>query len=291
MSIRVHARPALALCLAISSAAGCGLISPSNIDEGTPGRAKVMESGWSASSKLEVSDDGWEDSPYITRDGRFVMFFYHPAPDIVTDPPSATKIQLDARIYVSERPFKTKSLHPVSTEDAVTEAGPYIALNKSFFYFRTFPFGGGPHKIVRDGQTLDLGTGQHEQNPHYCDAMDELYFDAADQQMYVHKGGRTTRLPAPVNAPGSRDFQPFLTDDCQTMYFTSTRAAGGGIFPFQVYRTRRSGEFQWSEPELFISHPDGVGEFSMTADGKEVVFIELSRVAGGARTDIYHSRR
>src|SRR6185436_1118266 len=93
-------RLALPATLAILLTA-CNLIGPSKISPEEVGLAHVMESGWSASRKLPVSDGGWEDSPYITRDGRFVMFFYHPAPDIVTDPPAATRLQLDARIYVS----------------------------------------------------------------------------------------------------------------------------------------------------------------------------------------------
>ncbi|MDP6727257.1 MAG: hypothetical protein QF847_08450, partial [Candidatus Marinimicrobia bacterium] len=92
----------------------------------------------------------------------------------------------------------------------------------------------------------------------------------------------TTILPEPINLPGNLELQPFLTDDCQTMYFTSSRGKLISNFPLQVYKSQRLGEFEWSDPELFISYPQpegmfgGVGEFSMTRDGKQMVFLELT---------------
>ncbi len=88
-----------------------------------------------------------------------------------------------------------------------------------------------PQKTVKNNdEIIDMGIGKNENNPYYCDAMDELYVDIDDQDIALFKNGKTTFLP---------------------------------------------GEFDWSKPELFISFPiiddvlGGVGEFSMTRDGKQ----------------------
>jgi hypothetical protein len=170
------------------------------------------------------------------------LFFYHPAHDILTNPGQAMALQLDGRIYVSPRPFRTKSLFPLSTPNAVSEAGPSFGTGGALFYYRTFPFTTQPVRIVRNDQILDLGTGGAEMDPFYCDAMDELYFSSdgqGGQGIFVFKNGRPTRLPAPINAANTFNMHPFVTDDCQTMYFSSTRSS----FPFpRVYRSRRQGE-------------------------------------------------
>lgn len=251
----------------------------------------IVPAGWSTPVKLGFNDGGWEDSPYLTRDGQTLYFFYHPFPDLLTGLEEAMNIQFDGRIYKSQYPFATKELHPTSIPDMITEAGPYLSLSGDFYYHsnkRTIELQKVvPESIYRNGERLDLGTGDDETNPHYCDAEGELYFDAADHDILVYKNGSATLLPPPINLPGQQDFQPFLTDDCQTMYFTSNRGDS-----LAIYRTQRLGEFEWSEPELFISHPDGVGEFSMTSDEKRMAFAKISRTPNGGFTiDIYYSEK
>jgi len=146
--------------------------------------------------------------------------------------------------------------------------------------------------VMNDGSTIiDMGTGEHEGNPHYCDERNELYanieYESGDTDIAVFKDGETTILPEPINLPGNLELQPFLTDDCQTMYFTSSRGKLINIFPLQVYKSQRLGEFEWSEPVLFLSYPQpegmlgGVGEFSMTRDGNQMVFLELTITGEG----------
>lgn len=282
---------ALALALLCGGCERLGEIVGPNGVTGEPGRASIQEGGWAAPVKLPVSDGGWEDSAYLTRSGNQVLFFYHPAPDILNDPEAALRIQPDGRIYVSSRPFTSKSLHSVSRPDFTSEGGPYISAGGVLFYHRTFAPAPTPNRIVRDGEILELGTPGHESNPHYCDAQDELYFDDDVSDIWVYKHGSATRLPPPING-STVDYQPFLTDDCQTLYFTSSRGAAGGSLPQQIYRATRAGEFAWNEPVLVIAHPDGAGEFSMSRAGDKMVFVELTRVPGGGfRTDMYYSSR
>ena len=289
------AAPLLAGLILLGAGVACrnSPTGPSDIDlTGPPGEATILEGGWSKPVRLRFSDGGFEDSPYITRDGQLVLFFYHPSHDMLTDPDKAMRLQLDGRIYVSPRPFQGKALFPLSTTDAVSEAGPSFGTGGDLFYYRTFPFTTQPVRIVKNGQVLDLGTGGAEMDPFYCDAMDELYFSsdgAGGQGIFVFKNGRSTRLSAPINAANSANMHPFVTDDCQTMYFSSTRSSAP--FPW-VYRSRRQGESQWSSPELFIRRASGgVGEMTMTKDGREMTFIELRIEGLGGTTDIYYSKR
>ena len=245
----------------------------------------IQEEEWSTPVKLQADDEGAEDGTYITRDGRYVLFYHVPV---------WGHGDADPQIYYSERPFLTRQVHPITSADFNAEAGPYISEANDIYYTKTFivlepePHETTPRKIVmNDGSTIiDMGSGEHEGNPHYCDEKDELYanieYESGDTDIAVFKDGETTILPEPINLPGNLELQPFLTDDCQTMYFTSSRGKLISNFPLQVYKSQRLGEFEWSDPELFISYPQpegmfgGVGEFSMTRDGKQMVFLELT---------------
>jgi len=257
------------------------------------GKAEILEEGWSVPVKLPVSDEGREDSTYITRDGRYLLFYYDPTVGGFQESVEGGKKE-DPKIYYSKRPFVTKQVHPISTDDFNAEAGPSISENGDIYYTKTFikllptPHEARPRTTVVNGgeRIVDMGIGEAQGDPFYCDAMDELYAsimyldqEDQDQDLAVYKNEVATILPEPINLPGSSDFQPFLTDDCQTMYFTSTRGRTQNMFPLQVYKSNRLDEFKWSEPELFISFPKdivgGVGEFTMTRDGKQMVYLEL----------------
>jgi len=267
------------------------------------GVAIIQEEGWSIPIKLQANDKGREDSTYITRDGRYVLFYYDPT--IGEFQESTEGIKADPKIFFTKRPFVTKQLYPIPSDDINAETGPYISKSGDLYYTKTFivldpvPHVSMPQKTVKNNdEIIDMGTGKNENNPYYCDAMDELYVDIDDQDIVLFKNGKTTFLPEPINIPGERNFQPFLDDDCQTMYFTSTRDSEKQIFPFQIYKSYRLGEFDWSKPELFISFPiiddvlGGVGEFSMTRDGKQIVFIQLTITNGSiGQNDMYYSEK
>jgi len=277
------------------------------------GKAKILEDGWSTPVKLPVSDEGREDSTYITRDGRYLLFYYDPTVGGFQEGEDFEGEKAETLIYYSERPFVTKKIHPISTtKDINVEAGPSISEAGDIYYTKTFivvdpiPRQAMPFKtVVNDGaRVIDLGTGKAEIDPYYCDATDELYLsvvdpETADEDLAVFNNGITTILPAPINTPNSSDFQAFLTDDCQTMYFTSSRDSVLKIFPLQVYKSERLGEFAWSEPELFVSFPTdilgGVGEFTMTRDQKQMVYTELVITQEGeafiGQNEIYYSEK
>ena len=285
---------------------------------GEPGPAVIHEAGWSTPIKLGFNDDGWEDSPYITRDGGEIIFFYHPWPDliisvdrltelVVSDPEAAVAQGLDGGLFISERPFETRSVHPVSDNDSpATECCAYISESGDLFYnstLRSWELGEGvPETVYRNGRRLDFGTGVEEVNPHYVEALDEMWFDCpGDTTLCVMRdaaasgfAGEVIVAPYPVNArdvEGGEDAQAFLTDDGSTLYITSDRDTPG--VP-AIYRLRRLDEVgdSWSEPELFISSDDAVAEVSITADGNELIFAQIFlRDDGSPGLDIYYSHR
>jgi hypothetical protein len=287
---------------------------------GEPGTAQIHEPGWSTPIKLRFNDDGWEDSPYITRDGSQILFFYHPLPDLVTaaeeltayivaHPQEAEAQGLDGKLYVSDRPFATRKVHPISQDGSpALECCPYLSLSGDLFYVSNRHswelMEGVPVTVYRNGERLDFGTGQDESNPHYCAAKDELWFDCpGDANLCVMRNaaagnfrGQVELAPYPVNARHHeriQDSQAFLTDDCNTLYITSSRDYPD-LELIQIYRLRRlDGEGRrWSEPELFISNETPVAELSMTADGTELVFAQIFwREDGTPGIDIYYSRR
>jgi hypothetical protein len=287
-------------------------VDSSPVTGASDGFAVVEEEGWSRPVKLPVSDEGREDSTFITKDGRFILFYHDPGVGVFAES-AGEENPNDPKIYYSERPFVTKEVHPISTDDFNAEAGPSISDNGDIYYTKTFikllpkPHEAMPRKtVVNNGKrVIDMGTGVAEDNPFYCDATRELYAEATfsqdpvDQDIVVYKDGKLNYLSAPINSKETTDFQAFLTEDCQTMYFTSSRGATQSIFPFQIYKSKRLGEFEWSEPEIFVSFPinnnklGGVGEFTMTRDGKQMVFTELviTEVGGEyhGQNDIYYS--
>lgn len=286
--------------------------------DGEPGTAIIHEDGWTTPIKLPFNDDGWEDSPYITRDGSAIIFFYHPYPDlisaegtiteyIINNPEEAVARGIDGKLYVSPRPFVNRYVHPISQDDSpALECCAYISLGGDLFYNstrRSFELGQGvPVTVYRNGERLDFGTGESEENPHYCDARDELWFDCpGDTNLCVMRDaaqnnfqGEVELAPYPVNARDYehvQDAQAYLTDDCQTLYITSDRDTPDLI---QIYRLQRLDDegLQWSEPTLFISNETPIGELSMTADGTELIFAQIFwREDGTPGIDIYYSHR
>ncbi len=285
---------------------------------GPPGPATIHEDGWSTPVKLGFNDDGWEDSPYITRDGTEIIFFYHPWPDLITtaeqltelvvsDPEAAVAQGLDGGLYVSRRPFETRSVHPLSDNDSpATECCAYVSESGDLFYnstLRSWELGKGvPETVYRNTERLDFGTGAEEVNPHYVEARDEMWFDCpGDATLCVMRNaaasgfsGEVVVAPYPVNArdvEGVQDSQAFLTDDGNTLYITSDRDTPGVPAIYRLRRLDQLGE-EWSEPELFISAPEAVAEVSITADGNELVFAQIFiHDDGSPGLDIYYSHR
>ena len=292
-----------------------------NYPVGEKGPARILESGWKEPIKLGFNDAGWEDSPYITRDGGQILFFWHPVPnladpsvieavteELVANPQKSIENGLDGKIYISNRPFETKSIHPffLNKDLPSSDACPYVSLSGDLYYCSTMESWvqgkGVPTKNYMNGKRLDFGTGNEENNFHLVESLDEGWGDCpGDDNICVMKNAKASDFsnkfelaPFPINerdVDGVKDFQPYLTDDGKDLYFTSNR---DGIFA--IYKTTRldEGGLKWSSPVKFIEDSSGAGvaEVSITADGKELVFAQLFiRNDGSPGLDIYYSRK
>jgi hypothetical protein len=279
--------------------------------------ATIHESGWKTPWKLGFNDGGWEDSPYLTRDGQQILFFWHPWKDLAVPGRMDELIQyllknqesaiidgIDGKIYVSKYPFDNKEIHWVSQNKTLpsTEAYPYISLAGDIYYTSTLEawelMDSTPSRFYKNKEMLLIDADEIQiSNPHLCEARDELWFDCpGDTNICVIQnystGGTYELAPYPINYDDTEnvvDFQPYLTDDCNTLYFSSSRNAEVSFFA--IYKTIRT-ETGWSQPEVYLSHPDGVAEFSMTADGNAISFIQLFwREDGTPGTDVWYTEK
>jgi len=144
------------------------------------------------------------------------------------------------------------------------------------------------NNIYKNNYELVLGTDLDETDPHYCAYLDELYFEIGSQT-YVYRKNQEgyTKLGEPINL-GSQDYQPFLTEDCQTMYFSSDRERG----KLAIYSSERIEGDKWSEPKKIIWNVEGVGEPTLTADRKQLFFVAVNKYDDGSyNSDIFYIKR
>ncbi|MEW6528624.1 MAG: hypothetical protein AB1391_01920 [Candidatus Micrarchaeota archaeon] len=252
----------------------------------------ILSDGWSQPKRIEVSDDGWEDGVYISSDGNTLYFVYYPG-DILADL-KAGKFKDDIDVYYSIKPFTSKKKHAIS-EDIWSEGGVMIS-GSDMYYMSNKPIDDNDKNyddnIYKNGELLTFNTNQSEGDPHHCSAKNELYFwinkEEVTKEIYVYKNNHVSKLPEPIN-DGHENIQPFLTPDCQTMYFTSNR--DGGVL--KIYKSQRLGEDSWSNPKIVVSSKYGVGEPTLTDDGKFLFFVQLFKSEDGnsSTTDIFYSEK
>ncbi len=257
--------------------------------------------GWGTPIRLEASDDGWEDSLFVMPDGSAVMFMYYPG-DLLSDFLRGGPFVDDADVYLSRSPFAKKQLDKryYFSEDVFSSAGAMIAANGDAIYHSNRPSPGSDaieEDIYRNDVLLPFNVNaKNERNPHYCATKDELWFDENDQDLYVLKNaaangfaGKPRLASAPLNARRGKaqDYQPWLSADCQTIYFSSNRSGATAI-----YVSQRQGEDRWSEPQLVIRSKVAVGEASLTADGQRLFFIQVfTDGMGSYSADMFYTQR
>ena len=280
--------------------------------------ATIHEDGWSTPIKV-FNNSGWEDSPWIDRKGENIYLYYTPIPDmlshieavhtyVVMNREDSLKRGIEGNIYVSKKPFKTMEMHPLSEKKVhpAPYACPYIDASGNFWHCSPeesfVQERGVPPNVYRNGERIAPTTNDDEGNPHFCDARSWLLIDCpSDESLCIMRDAEASNftnkavlMPHPINhkSGDTKDFQAFLPDGCNELYFTSDRQGNLGIF-----RSRSLDEqgFEWSEPELYISHKDGVAEVAKTADGKEMIWAQLfmkqSDEGVGIGLDIWYSKK
>lgn len=267
-----------------------------NLDKETPGNGTseqidwqkyrdadvaTVPSEWKTPIWLKVNTVNWEDSAYISGNGNTLYFALYPGENLHADLITGD-FKDDIDVYYSEKPFTTKIKHGIS-EDIFSEGG--VMISNSDIYYMSNRLSEedisrakrGEEKpndnIYKNGIKLSFNNEvDDEGDPHFCAVKDELYFWKrvdGKEKIFVYKNNEVKELPYPINTKDI-NMQPFLTQDCQTMYFTSTR---DGI-P-KIYKSYRLGENSWAKPEIFISSKYGVGEPTLTDDGKSLFFVQL----------------
>jgi len=247
----------------------------------------IHESGWSAPKLAGISSDNWEDGAYISGDGETLYFAYYPD-DLISDV-MAMSFDDDIDVYYSKKPFTSRSKDLIS-EDIWSEGGVMISNGDKYYMSNK----GRNDNLYKNGEKLDLDNGDvAEQDPHYCSAKEELYYwnrlegggAFESSKIYVYKNNEVTELPSPINVAGkSEDIQPFLTPDCETLYFSSNRDG-----KTKIYKSARLDDDGWATPEVVISSNGGVGEPTLTDDGNTMFFVQiLADGAGNYNSDVFY---
>lgn len=112
----------------------------------------------------------------------------------------------------------------------------------------------GAQSLTADGQRM-----YYTVCPRLCD----LYF--SDRQPNG-RWGNPQKLPSPVSMPNSSEKQPSISPDGKTLYFVSNR--GGGFGSFDIWRSNRLDDNQWSQPE-------NLGEIINTPYNEQSPFIHF----------------
>src|SRR3989344_1620027 len=240
----------------------------------------IRESGWGTPQLVEASTPNWEDSAYISADGNKLYFDYYPR-DLISDV-ARRQFSDDLDYYVSEKPFttRTKLTQYYLAEDIWSEAG--VMIDGSDIYYstnRNLNWANdrkSDQNIYLNDQRLafnDVVADSNWGNPHYCSAKDELWFDEDDKKMWLLENAKANNFtgtpasaPSPLQVDSYSNFQPFLTEDCNTMYFSTNRGNIPGVIGPAIYKSTRNADNTWTNPTLVIHSKIGVGEPTLPAD-------------------------
>ncbi|MBI4451066.1 hypothetical protein HY642_03765 [Candidatus Woesearchaeota archaeon] len=253
----------------------------------------VLSSEWSKPVPLGVNAyDGWLDSVHVADDGKTIYYVFYPGNDLITDS-STGHLKGDADIYMSDAPFETHGQVNKYFMNEVPWSACCVQLDAdgNFWYNsnREGRAGGSAegnydyHPVFRNDELLAFNDKKLKfEDVFYCKAKDELWL-VGDGELYTLAGaaangfrGKPVNAPAPITEGG----QPFLTQDCNTLYFTTNRGDVDSEGP-AIYRSQRSGD-AWSDPVPVAWSRTGVGEYTLTADGKKAFLVQLLRNEKGA---------
>lgn len=265
-----------------------------------------VSSGFNPPQWLDVSASGWEDGAYISADGNTLYFTYinvdllngnrvsgpdrdptgicgsmhcgqFPRPDVfyLTGGPAS---------WAAPVPHPLTIKFPIGGFFLQSEGKAYFHMDEGgtstniFFAEKTEGSWGEPQKI------MEISSDYSDDDPFVTSDDNEMYFwskrpaSLGGDNIYrsAKVGGKWQApeiLPEPINS-NSNDMQPFLLGD--TLYFSSDREGAS-----KIYASKRQGE-GWGQPEVLVSSKYGVGEPTLTSDGKYLYFIQIFKSGDGA---------
>lgn len=262
----------------------------------------VFSSEWGTPVRLAVSDAGWEDSLFVTPDGQRVYFAYYSG-DLIGDFASRKFVD-DLDMYYSDAPFtsKIKDTRFHLSEDIWSEVGPMLTDSGDYFYNSNRDYLNDKKAdtdVWMNNERLafnDAVADSEYGNPHYDESTDTLWMDELDQRMWVLKNAKANNFsgtpepaPSPIQVDGYSNFQPWLSANGKTILFSTNRGDIPGINGPAIYLSTRSEAGEWASPQLIAYSKTGLGEATMTADGKRLFFIQLfSDGKGNHTTDMFY---
>lgn len=290
------------------------------IDAHTP---EAVVSDWGTPIRLgtPINTPCPEDAIEISRDGRFLYFFF--TKDVLSNLPPSEYFSPQNATYRAERiggpaEFAEATLFDLGQGvDQSLDGELSFAPDGRVAYFHSLRAANlGYQQVPMVDDILDVyetdivggepGPGRNlgaPVNSIYADGEHALHPDGvtlylasrrpgglggADIWTSARQGSTWTvpvNLGAPINSAGS-DLQPAFTADGETIYFVSDRDVAVGA---AIYRSSRDGG-SWSEPELVIKGI--VGEPSITADGQYLYFVHvLTDGEGLFDADVWYCER
>ncbi|MBI5229622.1 PD40 domain-containing protein [Candidatus Micrarchaeota archaeon] len=269
--------------------------------------------GWSTPINLgpPVNTLGWEDSAFISPDGKTLYFSYanfdwltfmisgkrvKTGPDKGLNPTDLCDAMVSQKTdsgWTEPKLLEINELY-VCTDGVVTQDGEtmyFSGLKKNNT--------GGPGKSdiyvsrKQDGkwqQEENLGppvnTNYSEGNPWISEDGNLLMFESdrpegkgdSDIWMAEKKDGKWSEpmnLGKSINSP-KKEEQPFMSRDGKMLYFSGDSRKKPGD---RVIFLSEKKDGKWSEPKEVISNL--VGEPTLTSDGKELYFVHIFKTPGG----------
>ncbi len=277
---------------------------PADEWEGTRNADKaVVSSEWNPPVWIEeINTPGWEDGPYISGDGNTLYFAYIninllKLPKIVPIGPNRDKTKVcnpscgqfpRPDLFYSSKDsqgrWQDPKPHPLTVPYPV---GGVIMVGENKAYFMQEKQD-GLHTEICYAENISgewqppvripaLSSKYKDDDPYVTLADDEMFFWSnrpaklkGDNIYYAKKVNgewqQPVILPEPINSHFN-ELQPFLFGN--TLYFTSDRDG-----KLKIYRSVLTND-SWSLPEVVVSSKNGVGEATLTNDGKRLYFIQL----------------
>lgn len=250
----------------------------------------------------EVNTSGWEDGPYISGDANTLYFAYInidllKLPKVVPIGPNRDESRVcnppcgqfprpdlfystkDSQgRWQTPRPYPLTVLYPVGGITMVGESKAYFMQEKQDGLQTEICYA---ENISGEWQSpvriTALSSKYKDDDPYVTPDDNEMFFWSnrpakfgGDNIYYAKKVNGEWQppiiLPAPINSHAN-DLQPFLFGNI--LYFTSDREG-----KLKIYRSVLI-DGNWSLPEVVVSSKNGVGEPTLTADGKYLYFIQL----------------
>lgn len=247
-----------------------------------------------------INTPGWEDSPFITPDGRTLYFWFTPSSEI---PPEKQIFDGVTGIYASKKEDGTWSQpERIVLSSGFALDGCVFVLGDEMWFCSARP---GNYRDVdvyiaefKDGKWQNWRNAGKKLNVDY--GVEELHITSDGKEMYFHskraggKGGYDIWVTRKVNGTwqepenveevntAGNERLPFISQDGSELWFTGEYKGSPAIF--RSKKINRS----WQKPELIISSYSA--EPSLDAGGN-LYFVHFLLDGNRMEADIYVAER